>query len=93
MGQRKGGVLYLRCSREDLLMWHLLQFYWLASRGYRFRPWDSPYIQWRFETFLGHEAANLNAAKFWQLSWKYRHRLKSFSDWAALRRRAQGSDS
>lgn len=70
-------------------MWHLLQFYWLASRGYRLRPWQSPYIQWRFETFLGKEAANLDAKKFLQLSWKYRDRLKSFSDWAATRRHAQ----
>jgi len=70
-------------------MWHLFQFYWHASRGYRLQPWKSPYIQWRFETFLGAEAANLNATKFLHLSWKYRDRLKSFSNWAALRRRAQ----
>lgn len=70
-------------------MWHLLQFYWIASRGYRLRPWKSPYLQWRFETFLGAEAAHLDAKKFFQIAWKYRHRLKSFSDWAATRRRAQ----
>ncbi len=70
-------------------MLHLLQFYWLASRGYRFHPWDSPYIQWRFETFLGKEAANLDASKFFRLSWKYRHQLQSFSEWAATRRHAQ----
>ncbi|HTP68684.1 MAG TPA: hypothetical protein VMJ35_07240 [Dongiaceae bacterium] len=72
-------------------MLNLLQFYWLGSRGYRLHPWDSPYIQWRFETFLGKEAANLNAASFLRLSWKYRDRLKSFSDWAATRRRVQHS--
>jgi len=70
-------------------MFHLLQFYWLASRGYRLHPWDSPYIRWRFETFLGKDAANLDASKFFRLSWKYRDRLRSFSDWAATRRRAQ----
>jgi hypothetical protein len=74
-------------------VWHLLQFYWLASRGYRLQPWKSPYIQWRFETFLGKEAANLDAKKFFQLSWKYRARLKSFSDWAAELRHAQRHDS
>ena len=72
-------------------MWNIFKFYWLASRGYRLQPWKSPYIQWRFETFLGQEAANLDAHKFLQLSWKYRHNLKSFADWAALRRRAQHS--
>jgi hypothetical protein len=69
-------------------MWNILKFYWLSSRGYRLQPWKSPYIQWRFETFLGQEAANLNATKFFQLSWKYRRNLKSFAAWAANRRRA-----
>ncbi len=42
-------------------MWNMFKFYWLASRGYRLQPWNSPYIQWRLETFLGKEAANLDA--------------------------------
>jgi hypothetical protein len=70
-------------------MWSIFQFYWLSSRGYRLRPWKSPYIQWRFETFLGKDAANLDAKKFFQLCWKYRHNLKSFADWAAKRRVVQ----
>jgi len=70
-------------------MWNLFRFYWLASRGYRLRPWVSPYLQWRLETYLGQEAANLDASKFFHLTWKYRDRLQSFSDWAAERRRAQ----
>lgn len=73
-------------------MWNLLQFYWLASRGYYLEPWKSPYIQWRFETFLGKEGANLDAGKFLRLCWKYRKNLKSFADWAAARRRAQRPD-
>jgi hypothetical protein len=74
-------------------VWNVLQFYWLASRGYRLQPWKSPYIQWRFETFLGKEAANLDARQFLHLSWKYRRNLKSFAAWAATRRRAQHSSS
>jgi len=70
-------------------MWATLRYYWIAARGYRLQPWRSPYFQWRFETFLGKEAANLDARKFFQLSWKYRDRLKSFAQWAAVRRRAQ----
>jgi hypothetical protein len=70
-------------------VWNILKFYWLSSRGYRLHPWNSPYIQWRFETFLGKEAAHLNARRFLYLSWKYRHNLKSFADWAGVRRRAQ----
>lgn len=70
-------------------MWATLRYYWIAARGYRLQPWKSPYLQWRFETFLGKEDANLDAKKFFQLFWKYRHRLKSFARWAAERRHAQ----
>ncbi len=70
-------------------MWKMISYYWIAARGYRFVPWKSPYMQWRFETFLGPEAANLTARKFFELSWKYRDQLERFSDWAAERRRFQ----
>jgi len=68
-------------------MWKTLNSYWIAARGYRLRPWKSPYLRWRFETFLGKEGANLDAKKFFQLSWKYRNHLDRFADWAAKRRR------
>ena len=70
-------------------MWNTLRFCWIAARGYRFRPWASPYLQWRLETFLGKEANNLDARKFLKLGWKYRDRLQSFASWAAERRRVQ----
>ena len=67
-------------------MWVTLRYYWIAARGYRLEPWKSPYLRWRFETFLGKEAANLDATKFFRLSWKYRDQLRSFAEWAAVRR-------
>jgi hypothetical protein len=70
-------------------MWNALRYYWIVSRGYRLRPWNSPYLHWRFETFLGKEAAGLDAKKFLQLSWKHRKRLVTFASWAAERRRIQ----
>jgi hypothetical protein len=70
-------------------MLRTLRYYWIAARGYRFMPWKSPYIQWRLETFLGKEAANLNARKFFRISWKHRNQLQRFVDWAAQRRRIQ----
>jgi hypothetical protein len=70
-------------------MLNLLRYYWMAASGYRLNPWQSPYIRWRFETFLGPEAANLDAAGFFRLSWKYRFQLSKFANWAAQRRRAQ----
>jgi hypothetical protein len=70
-------------------MLRTIRYYWIAARGYRFTPWKSPYIQWRLETLPGKEAANLNALKFFRISWQHRNQLQRFVDWAAQRRRIQ----
>jgi hypothetical protein len=70
-------------------MWNLLSYYWIAARGYRIHPWDSPYLRWRFETFLGKEAENLSSGRFLKLLWKYRNQMQNFVDWAAERRKVQ----
>jgi hypothetical protein len=70
-------------------MWNLLSYYCMATRGYWLHPWDSPYMRWRLETFLGKEAENLSAAQFMKVLWKYRHQMQNFVDWAAERRRVQ----
>jgi len=61
----------------------------MSARGYRLHPWDSPYLHWRLETFLGKEAENLSPAQFLKILWKYRHQMQNFVDWAAERRRVQ----
>src|SRR5260370_22210298 len=73
-------------AQEMLKTW---RYYWNAARGYRFKPWKSPYVRWRFETFLGNEAADLTAGKFFHLAWKYREHMQRFVDWAAERQRFQ----
>ena len=70
-------------------MFRTLSYYWNAARGYRLKPWKSPYMRWRFETFLGEEAADLTARKFFHLTWKHREHMERFVDWAAERRRFQ----
>jgi hypothetical protein len=70
-------------------MLKVLRYYWNVARGYRLNPWKSPYLRWRFETFLGKEAANMDARKFLRLSWKYRSKMTNFVDWAAERRSVQ----
>ncbi len=65
------------------------RYYWIAAKGYRLRPWKSPYLRWRLETFLGPEAAGLDAKKFFGLLWKYRAQMRSFLHWAEERRREQ----
>jgi hypothetical protein len=70
-------------------MLKMLRYYWIAAKGYRLNPWNSPYLRWRFETFLGPEAAEMTAAKFFRLTWKCRDQMERFLDWADERRREQ----
>jgi hypothetical protein len=66
-----------------------LRYYWIAAKGYRFRPWRSPYIRWRMETFFGAEAGDGSARDFFRLMWRERKRLERFLEWSNDRRRAQ----
>jgi hypothetical protein len=68
-------------------MFSAIQFYWTAAKGYRLRPWRSPYIRWRMETFFGPEAAPADARTFLYLLWRERARLRRFLKWAEIRRR------
>lgn len=61
---------------------YALRYCWRTSKGYRLRPWASPYLRWRFETFFGIPAEELTAARFFQLLWRERRRLLSFLQWA-----------
>jgi hypothetical protein len=66
-----------------------IRYYWITAKGYRLRPWASPYIRWRMETFYGVEAAGLDAAKFLKILWRDRARMRRFITWVGERRRAQ----
>ncbi len=66
-----------------------LRYYWITAKGYRLRPWQSPYLRWRMETFFGNQAANLDARGFFRLLWRERAQLQRFLRWAAERRREQ----
>ena len=68
-----------------------LRYYWIIAAGYRLRPWASPYLRWRLETFFGGEAADLDAGKFFGLMWRERARMERFLDWVGDRRREQKS--
>ncbi|HKO04867.1 MAG TPA: hypothetical protein VJW51_08965 [Candidatus Acidoferrales bacterium] len=68
-----------------------LRLYWIGAAGYRLRPWKSPYLLWRLETFLGREAANPGPLQFLLLLWRERAQLGSYLDWVAERRAVQRS--
>jgi hypothetical protein len=72
-------------------MWNALRYYWITARGYRLRPWKSPYIQWRLETFFGQDASDLNARKLFRLMWCDRIRMERFLKWVGEQRAAQRS--
>jgi hypothetical protein len=59
-----------------------LRYYWITARGYRLRPWRSPYLRWRMETFFGPQADPLTASRFLTLMWQERRRMAEFIAWA-----------
>jgi hypothetical protein len=59
----------------------MLRFLWRATRGYRLRPWRSPYLRWRIETFWGTPAGQIGFWDFWRFAWRQRRDLIRFLDW------------
>jgi hypothetical protein len=66
-----------------------VRYYWITAKGHRLRPWTSPYIRWRMETFYGAEAAEMDGQKFIRILWRDRKRMRRFMAWVAERRREQ----
>jgi hypothetical protein len=60
----------------------MLRFLWRASRGYRFRPWRSPLLRWRMETYWGTPAEEIEFGDFWRFVWQHRVDLERFLRWA-----------
>lgn len=63
-------------------MLYAIRYYWRTAKGYRLRPWASPYLRWRLETFFGVPAEAVTAGEFFRLSWRERRRLLAFLRWA-----------
>jgi len=59
----------------------MLRFIWTALRGYRLRPWQSPYLRWRIETYSGLPAESITAASFFQFLWVERKSLWHYWMW------------
>jgi len=56
---------------------------WRLTRGYRLRPWRSPYLRWRMETYWGLHAERITFRDFWQFTWRRRADLWRYLRWAA----------
>jgi len=57
------------------------RFLWISTRGYHLRPWRSPYLRWRIETYSGIHAESIDFGVFWTFLWQERRRLARFLGW------------
>ena len=58
-----------------------LRFLWNATRGYRLRPWRSPYLRWRMETYTGKHAEEIVARDLFELAWEDKAQFLRFLRW------------
>lgn len=58
-----------------------IRFLWNATRGHRLKPWQSPYLRWRVETYSGMHAETLTAKSVMRFAWNERWELLSFLAW------------
>jgi hypothetical protein len=58
------------------------------------RPWSSPYLKWRIETYWGVHADRMSDADLRAFTWQHRAELFRFLKWAArMERMASRSSS
>src|SRR5579864_5697388 len=67
----------------------VIRFLWAATKGYRLRPWRSPYLRWRIETYWGLHAEQITFRSFWRFVWQQRGDLWRYARWARRLRRRQ----
>jgi hypothetical protein len=60
----------------------MLRILWRLTRGYRLRPWASPYLRWRIETYWGLHTEEITFGQFWRFAWQQRRALMRYLRWA-----------
>ncbi|MCY4587859.1 MAG: hypothetical protein OXB98_17625 [Bryobacterales bacterium] len=68
----------------------MVRFLWKATRGHRFRPWASPYLRWRIETYWGWPADTVDFGRFWNFMWTRQRELWRFLRWVGEMESKQG---
>jgi hypothetical protein len=53
------------------------------AKGYRLRPWRSPYLRWRVETWSGISANSMTDKDFISFTWAHKRELYRYLRWAA----------
>jgi len=67
----------------------MLPVAWRLARGYRLRPWRSPYLRWRIETYSGIHADRIKFHTFWKFVWRRRWDLLRYLRWASFEANAR----
>ena len=67
----------------------MIAILWRITRGYRLRPWRSPYLRWRLETYWGIPAERIAFAEFRDLATVHARDFWRYLAWAARMDRAQ----
>jgi hypothetical protein len=62
-------------------MLEAIKFLWTATRGHHFRPWRSPYLKWRLETYSGLHAEEIRPRDFLRFLLTERTQLFRFLHW------------
>ena len=68
----------------------MIRTLWRLTRGYRLRPWRSPYLRWRVETYWGVPADSIRFRDFWAFAREHRSDLVRYLRWASKMRRRTG---
>ncbi len=59
----------------------MLLLIWRLTRGYRLRPWRSPFLRWRVETYSGLHAESMTDSEFRSFCWLNRGDLIRYLRW------------
>ena len=69
------------------------RYIWSITAGYRLRPWQSPYVRWRLETYFGKKGEVHGGGQFYRLLWRERHEMWRFLRWVSERQAEQAARS
>ncbi len=64
-----------------ITMGESIRFLWNATRGNRLRPWRSPYLRWRLETYSGKKAETIGAGDLFRLVMEDKTQFLRFLRW------------
>ena len=67
----------------------MIRILWRMLKGYRLRPWRSPYLRWRIETWSGIDAAGITPGEFFRFCLEHRADLLRYLKWAGANSRAR----